>query len=376
MYRDRDRDRLEAGLAPATLAVVAGRPDGDGAPLNQPPVFASAFDSDAGRGYARRSNPTWEAFERGLGALEGGFAVAFATGMAAVATMIESIPPGARVLCADSAYVEVRELLAERAAAGAIDLRLLDVTDTVAATAALAGADLLWLDAISNPLLEVPELDRILTAAQRAGTTTVVDSTLATPMLVRPLALGADVVIHSATKYIGGHSDLLLGAAVCRDPRRAAALAELRTRRGAVPGTMEAWLALRGMRTLPLRVERAGATATVLAERLARHPAVRAVRYPGLATAPTHAAARRVLGGPSGVVSFDLADAPQANRLCRAVEVISHASSLGGVESLIERQGRWHCEPAVPPALVRLSVGCEDCEDLWRDLDRALRACA
>ena len=374
MYRD--RDRLEAALAPATLAVIAGRPDGAGEPLNQPPVFASAFESDAGRGYARRSNPTWEAFERGLGALEGGPALAFATGMAAVATVIESIPPAARVLCADSAYVEVRELLAERAAIRAIDLRLLDVTDTAATIAALADADLLWLDAISNPLLEVPELDRVLPAARRAGTTTVVDSTLATPVLVRPLELGADVVVHSATKYIGGHSDLLLGAAVCRDPRRAAALAELRTRRGAVPGTMEAWLGLRGLRTLPLRIERAGSTATVLAERLTQHPAVRAVRYPGLANARTREAATRVLGGPGGVLAFELADAERADRVCRAVEVISHASSLGGVESVIERQARWHREPAVPLALVRLSVGCEDVEDLWRDLDRALRACA
>jgi cystathionine gamma-synthase len=372
----RDRDRLNAELEPATLAVIAGRPEGAGEPLNSPPVFASAFESGEGRGYARRSNPTWEAFERGLGALEGGEAVGFATGMAAVTAVIESLSPGARVVCAGSAYVEVRELLSERAALGAIDLRLVDPLDTAAVLGALERADAFWLDAISNPLLDVAELDRILPAARRARVLTVIDSTLATPALVRPLRLGADVVVHSATKYIGGHSDLLLGAAVCRDPRRAAALGELRARRGAVPGTMEAWLGLRGLRTLPLRVERAVTSAGLLAGRLPAHRAVTSVRYPGLPGDPGHERARRVLDGFGAVVSFELADAGRADRACREVEVISHASSLGGVETLIERQGRWQRERHVPPALLRLSVGCEDPEDLWRDLDRALSACA
>jgi cystathionine gamma-synthase len=352
----RERDPSGPGLAPATLAVLAGRPRGPGEPLNQPPVLASAFESGAGRGYARRSNPTWEAFERALGVLDGGRAVAFATGMAAVAAVVESLPPRSRVVCAASAYVEVRELLAERAAAGAIDLELVDPLDTDATIAALGRADALWLDVISNPLLEVAELDRILPAARDAGVTAIVDSTLATPVLLRPLAHGADVVVHSATKYIGGHSDLLLGAAVCRDPSRAASLAELRGRRGAVPGTMETWLGLRGLRTLPLRIERSVATTGELAERLRAHRAVVRVRYPGL----------------GAVVSFEVEDAARADRLCRGVRLISHAGSLGGVETLIERPGHWQDDPAIPPALVRLSVGCEDPADLWRDLDRAL----
>jgi cystathionine gamma-synthase len=339
-------------------------------------VLASAFESGEGRGYARRSNPTWEAFEDGLGALDGGRAVAFATGMAAAAAVVETLGRGSRVVCGASVYVEVRELLAERARLGLVDLELVDPLDAEAAIAALERADALWLDAIANPLLDVPELDRILAAARCAGAVAIVDSTLATPALLRPLRLGADVVVHSATKYIGGHSDLLLGAAVCRDPRRADSLAELRARGGAVPGTMEAWLGLRGLRTLPLRIERSVATATRLAERLARHPEVTRVRYPGLPADRTHRTAERLLAGPGAVVSFELADARRADALCREVELISHAGSLGGVETLIERPGRWLDDPAVPAGLVRLSVGCEDPEDLWRDLDRAVRVCA
>lgn len=363
-----------AQLDPATLAVVAGRPAGAGEPLNQPPVFASAFASGEGLGYARLTNPTWEAFERALGELEHGSAVAFGSGMAAATAILDGLAVGARVVVARTSYVELRNLLAERAARGMLEMVEVDSVDTDAVIAALETADLLWLDALANPALDVAELDRILPAARRACTKSVVDSTLATPVLLCPLQLGADFVLHSATKYIGGHSDLVLGAAVARDPRAADELRRRRTATGAVPGTMETWLALRGMRTMALRLERGAQTAAVIAERLAVDDSVDRVRYPGLAADPTHATATRLLRDYGAVISFEVADAARADAICAAVEVITHATSLGGVETLIERQSRWHAEPAVPEGLLRISVGCEHPEDLWRDLDRALGA--
>lgn len=370
MYRD--RAPATDALHPDTLAVLAGRPDRPGEPLNQPPVFASAFGAGEGPGYARRANPTWEAFERALGALDGGSAVAFGSGMAAAAAAIETLEPGARVVVADSAYVEVRSLLSERDAAGLLSVTAVDPLDTEAVLVALDDAEMLWVDALANPGLDVPELDRICAAARRAGVLTVVDSTLATPVLLRPLGLGADLVLHSATKYIGGHSDLVLGVLVARDPRLAARLRDQRSRHGAVPGTMETWLALRGLRTLPLRVERGTRTAAALASRVRAHPAVLSTRYPGLVEDPAHTVASRLLDGYGTVISFELASAERADRVCARVRVITHASSLGGVETLIERQSRWHAEPRVPEGLLRLSVGCEDPVDLWRDLEQAL----
>ena len=362
-------------LRPATIAVVAGRPRAAGQPLNQPPVFASAFGSGDGAGYARRTNPTWEAFEDALGALEGGSAVAFASGMAAVATALDTLCDR-RVAVGSSAYIEVRSLLDERQTRGALSIEQVDPLDTPAMIEAIDRCDLIWLDAISNPGLDVPDLDLILEAARRSGTNSVVDSTLATPILLRPLELGADLVLHSATKYIGGHSDLMLGALVAGDPRLAERLRARRNVTGSVPGTMEAWLGLRGMRTLALRMERGAATAAQLADRLTSHHCVSAVRYPGLASDPAHRSASRLFDGPGAVISFEVDGAAHADAVCAEVEVISHASSLGGVETLIERQARWHAEPAVGEGLLRLSVGCEDPTDLWRDLDRALSVCA
>lgn len=353
---------------------MGGRPQQPGAPLNDPPVFASAFRTGAGPGYAREANPTWDGFERVLGELEGGEAVAFGSGMAAAAAVIGQLRPGAKVAVGASSYIEVRRLLEERRALGLIELAEIESADGAAVIAAAAGADLLWLDAITNPTLEVPALDRILPAVAARGTICVVDATLATPMVVQPLALGADLVLHSAGKYIGGHSDLILGAVVAADPREAASLRTWRTAHGSVAGTMESWLALRGMRTLPLRVERAGRSAIALAQRLQRHRAVCRVRHPGLPGDPAHETAARIFDGFGGVIAFDLGERGRADALCEALELIAHAGSLGGVETVIDRQARWHAEPAVPEGLLRLSVGCEDPRDLWSDLDRALSA--
>lgn len=376
MYRDREAELEVAELDRSTIAVVAGRNRGPGAPLGGGPVFTSAFRAGGGIDYARDGNPTWEALESALGTLDGGVSVTYGSGMAAAAAVLAELAPGARVAVAATAYLEVRRLLVARAEAGSIEVELIDSTDTAAVLATVRGGhmDMLWIDALANPGLDVPELDLIGAAASASDTTLVVDSTLATPMLIRPLELGADVVVHSATKYIGGHSDLLLGVATARDPAAAERLRLQRTMLGAVPGTMEAWLALRGLRTLPLRLERGSESAGTLAGRLLAHPRVDGVRYPGLGSDPAHDVASRLLDGYGAVVSFEVADADAAERVLAGVRLMTPAGSLGGVETLIERQGRWHGDREVPDGLLRLSVGCEHPEDLWRDLNAALDA--
>jgi cystathionine gamma-synthase len=368
---------MSSRLRPSTKAVMAGRGEaGGGQPLNLPPIFASAFHANGSHGYARDGNPTWEAFEEALGVLEGGEAIAFSSGMAAIAAALEELPIGARVLVSRSTYFELRRLLAGRASAGRLEVLTVDAMDTDAALAALDGSDLVWLETLTNPMLEVPELDVIVDAARRHRVVSIVDATLATPALQRPLELGADLVIHSATKYIGGHSDLLLGVASTRDPARAARLRAARTALGAVPGTMETFLALRGLRTLPLRVERSCATALVLARRLEDHPLVRCVRYPGLPSNPSHERACRLLDGFGAMIAWEMRTSADAAAVCASVQVLTHAGSLGGVESLIDHRARLGEGDRLPPGLLRASVGCEDPEDLWEDLERAINSLA
>jgi len=369
------RAPLQVGaLHPRTRAITAGRAaPAPGEPLSVPPIFASGFHANGTLPYARDGSPTWQAFEDALGSLEGGESVAFASGMGAAASVFEDVPPGGIVLMPSTAYVEARRLLADRAARGHLRVRPVEATDTAAILASLPGADLLWLESLTNPLLEVAELDLIIPEARRAGVTVVVDATLATPILQRPLEHGADVVIHSATKFIGGHSDLLLGVATTRDPARAQQLRNTRASLGAVPGAVEAFLGLRGLRTLPLRMDQSQAGAMELAGHLVDHPAVARVSYPGLASDPGHAAAARLLDGFGALVAFELHGGRcHADAVCEAVEVFTHATSLGGVESLIERRSRIPGEDRVPPGLLRLSVGCEHPRDLWADLERAL----
>jgi cystathionine gamma-synthase len=346
-------------VTPETWAIVGGRPDGaPGTPLNTPLVAASSFILGTDRVYSRNeATETWEALEALVGGLEGGHAVAFASGMAACAAVLNGLPTGAHIVLGDDCYQGVAGL----ADAGARDhgwrVDRLPVADP--AWLEKAGeADLLWVESPSNPLLDVADVAAICAAPRKAGTRVVVDNTFATPLGQQPLALGADVVVHSATKFIGGHADLLLGVAIVADREELALLRAARGLNGATPGALETFLALRGARTLPLRLRHASASAAVLADRLAGHSAVGRVRYPGF----------------GAIVSFELADADAADRACRAVRIVRHATSLGGVETTMERRSAHPGQEHIPAGLIRMSVGCEDTGDLWADLDAALHA--
>jgi cystathionine gamma-synthase len=371
-------DRHPSGIRPESWLVSAGRPSGPGAPLNAPLVPASNFVIGSGRDYSRDDGtPTWEALEEIVGGLEAGRAVAFASGMAAMASVFDRLPAGALVALPDDCYQGVAGLAAAGAERGRWSVQRVAVDDTAGWVRACGAADLVWLESPSNPLLAVADLEAVCAAPRKAGTIVAVDNTFATPLNQQPLELGATVSLQSATKFIGGHSDLLAGVATTRDDTLWHALRKSRELNGATPGTLEAFLAVRGARTLALRLERAQRTAALLAERLEAHPRVARVRYPGLPSHPTHAVARRVLRGFGTVISFDLrGGAELADAVCRGVRLVRHATSLGGVESTMERRAAIPGQGHLPPSLLRLSVGIEDAEDLWADLDAAIRAAA
>jgi len=379
-----DHPAAPARLHPETAVICAGRPGhAAGEPLNTPLVLASNFQAgttaapgtgQGGRAYSRTdATPGWEALETAVGQVEGGHAVAFSSGMAAIAAVLDLVPAGARIVAPADCYFGVGELLADGQQQGRWAVDRVDLTDTAAVQAAVAGADLLWLETPSNPLLEVADLPTLCAAGRRAGVIVGVDNTFATPLLQQPLALGADVVVHSATKFIGGHSDLLSGITIARDQALAGRLRHRRGLSGATPGALEAFLALRGLRTLALRLDRGQANASELARRLDQHPAISRVRYPGLPGDPGHRTAAAQMTGFGAVLAFEVADAPTADRICEALHVIVHATSLGGVETTIERRSKLVGQEHVPPGLLRLSVGCEHIDDLWNDLSTALQ---
>jgi cystathionine gamma-synthase len=336
--------------------------------------FRAAASGAAGREYSRDDGtPGWEAFEELIGDLEGGPAVCFSSGMAAIAAVLELLPVGARVIAPRDSYTGLRALLEDGAAAGGRwTVRTVDMTREDEVAAALRDADLVWLESPSNPLLDVVDIADVAATAAAAGALVAVDNTFATPLLQSPLQLGADFVVHSATKFIGGHSDLLMGAVVCRRPDDHARLVRRREVVGATPGALECFLALRGARTLAVRLRQAQASAIELARRLAAHPEIHRVRYPGLPDDPHHARAARQMRGFGAVLSFEVGDAATADAVCADVQVITHATSVGGVESTIERRAKLPGQKHVPAGLVRLSVGVEHVEDLWADLAAAL----
>ena len=341
------------------MAVTAGRPPRDpDQPLNVPITMASTYVAGGDLEYGRYGNPSWTAFEDVLGALEGGRCLAFSTGMAAVTTVLELVGHGARVVLPRHAYQGSIMALADLEARGRLVAHLVDVEDTAAVVAACDDAALVWIESPTNPALELADIETIAAAAHEAGAYVVVDNTFATPLLQQPIPLGADIVVHSATKYLAGHSDVLLGALVTADDELYDVLKGRRSLAGNTPGTLETWLALRGLRTLHLRVERAQTNAQALVPLLRAHPAISEVRYPGF----------------GGIVAIVLAEGElAADLLVRKTKLWVHATSLGGVESTFERRRRWKSEsPTIPDALVRMSVGIEDVDDLWTDLVTAL----
>ena len=357
-----------------TMAVVVARPDGAGAPLNTGMQPASNFLLGGERSYSRDDGTeTWAAFERLVGALEGGTSVAFASGMAAIAALVDLVPVGGRIVWPDDCYQGVAALITAGERTGRWTATRLPVSATERWCQAIAAADLVWVESPSNPMLEVADLRAIAAASRPQRSVLAVDNTLAGPLAQQPLTVGADVSVQSATKHLGGHSDLLCGVATTRHPDLLEQLRLQRELRGATPGTLETFLATRGIRTYPLRAAHAASTAGEIAERLHRHPAVDVVHYPGLPTHPTHRIATEQLANYGSVISFQVRGGSNAaDQVCNHLELIRHATSFGAVESTIERRAAVPGQHHLAPGLLRLSVGIEHSEDLWDDLAGAL----
>ena len=379
---------MEAPLSPETLAAQAmGAVDpGTGAlvpPLHPATTYEMHPDGSLtdGRAYTRADNPTYDAAEQLLNVLEGGAGcILFASGNAAATAVFQALLPGDHVLVSRILYWGIRKWLAEFAVSWGLDVEFVDVTDLEALQAAIrpSATRLLWLETPANPTWEITDIAAAAEVAHAAQVCVAVDNTVPTPVLTRPLELGADLVVHSATKYLNGHSDVLAGAVVTArlDPLWER-IRSWRRNAGSMLGPFEAWLLQRGMRTLFVRVRRASETALALAQRLEGHPALKAVLYPGLPSHPGYEiAARQMQGGFGGMLSIRVAgDAEQALAVTAAARVFKRATSLGGVESLIEhRLSTEGPSSPVPGDLLRLSVGLETPEDLLADLTAALDA--
>lgn len=347
-----------------------------GQPLHQGPVLAATFHLGPPDGelpadfYGRATNPTWRALEAALGCMDGGHTVLFASGMAAVSALLRAVArPGISVVLPSDGYYAVRALAAEELAPFGVPVREVPTAgpwrDEV-----FDGAALVLLETPSNPGLDVCDIAALAERAHAAGALLAVDNTTATPIGQRPLELGADVVVASDSKALSGHSDLILGHVSTADPQLAERLAALRTRSGAVPGPFETWLAHRGLGTLDLRLARQAANASALADALREHPAVRAVRWPGLPTDPAFEVASRQMRRFNGVLGLELSSAAATSRFIAASALVSSATSFGGLSTTADRRARWG-DP-VGPGFLRLSAGCEDTDDLVADILAAL----
>lgn len=373
----------------ATKAIHAGfRPDPGTGAVN-PPIYASSTFAQDGVGglrggfeYARTGNPTRAALEAALAAVEdGGFARAFSSGMAATDCALRSVlRPGDHIVIPDDAYGGTFRLIDKVFRHWGIEHTPVALSDLDAVRAALTPATrMIWVETPTNPLLSIADIAGIVDIGHAAGAKVLVDNTFASPALQQPLTLGADIVLHSTTKYIGGHSDVVGGALVTGSEELDADFAFLQNGAGGIPGPFDAYLTIRGLKTLEVRMQRHCENAARVAEFLVEHPAASRVLYPGLPTHPGHDVAARQMSGFGGMVSVRMAGGPEAARkLCSRTEIFILAESLGGVESLIEYPGAMtHASTAgsqleVPDDLVRLSVGIEDAADLLADLEQAL----
>ena len=346
-------------LHPETSAISAGRPDSaPDASVNPPLFLSSTYHAGGPIGYGRYGNQTWSALESAIAELEGGPTISFSSGMAAISALFSILPVGAPVVASHEGYSGTMGLLNQHHATGRLEVRFVDITNTAEVVTAIKGAALLWLESPTNPCLDVADLPALIAAAKKQNIGVGVDNTFATPMVQTPLAMGADIVMHSVTKFLAGHSDVVLGSLSISDPALFKRLEESRRLNGSIPGPFEAWLALRGIRTFPVRFRAAETNAKTLVTRLEKHSKVTKVRYPGF----------------GAVISFEIdGNAENAEKVCESSRLITHATSLGGVESLWERRRRWAAEsPSVPEQLIRLSVGCEHVDDIWQDIEQAL----
>jgi cystathionine gamma-synthase len=387
MSEDRKAHQGITGLA--TKAIHAGyRPDPATGAVNTPIYASSTFAQDGvgglrgGFDYARTGNPTRAALEASLAAVEEGtFGRAFSSGMAATDCALRAmLRPGDHVVIPDDAYGGTFRLIDKVFTQWNVDYTPVALSDLDAIRAAITPRTrLVWVETPTNPLLCIADISEIAAIAQQISAKLLVDNTFASPALQQPLTLGADVVLHSTTKYIGGHSDVVGGALVTNDEELNGAFGFLQNGAGAVPGPFDAYLTMRGLKTLVLRMQRHSENASAIAEFLGGHPSVSAVLYPGLAAHPGHEIAARQMRGFGGMVSLRMRGGRRAaEKLCASTTVFILAESLGGVESLIEHPSAMtHASTAgsqleVPDDLVRLSVGIEDVADLLGDLEQAL----
>ncbi|MFI0230319.1 cystathionine gamma-synthase [Streptomyces sp. NPDC017086] len=372
-----------------TLAIHAGNTADPLTGAVVPPIYqVSTYKQDGvgglrgGYEYSRSANPTRTALEENLAALEGGRrGLAFASGLAAEDTLLRTLlSPGDHVVIPDDAYGGTFRLFAKVITRWGVQWSVADTSDPAAVRAAITPkTKAVWVETPSNPLLGITDIAAVAQVAQDAGARLVVDNTFATPYLQQPLSLGADVVVHSLTKYMGGHSDVVGGALIVADQALGEELAYHQNAMGAVAGPFDSWLVLRGTKTLAVRMDRHSENATKIADMLTRHPRVTAVAYPGLPDHPGHDVAVKQMRAFGGMVSFRVAGGEEAAlQVCGRTEVFTLGESLGGVESLIEHPGRMtHASVAgsqleVPDDLVRLSVGIENVDDLIEDLKQAL----
>jgi len=364
-------------LATESKVVAAGRPakQPDGA-LNPPIALNSTFHEGGPVGYGRYGNETWSALEEAISVLEGGKTLLFSSGMAAISAVFSLLPEGAVIVAANNGYQGTTTLLKKLHESEKLKVRFVNLANTDECLAAIPGAQMLYLESPINPLLEVVDLPKIIAAGKFAGCGVAVDNTLATPLLQNPLALGADISIHSVTKYLSGHSDLILGSLSTNDQALYGRLEQSRRYGGAIAGPFEAWIALRGLRTFAIRMQRSQENAMELATRLSKDSRISKVRYPGLATDSYHSLAKSFMKGFGAMISFDVnANVEQVDLMCNSSKLITNATSLGGVESIWERRRRWATESAtVPENLIRFSVGIENVDDLWADIQQALTA--
>jgi cystathionine gamma-lyase len=347
----------------STRAAHAGLPPrADGEPFLPGPTFAAPYHlagpADATRfSYGRYDNPTWARLEDALSELEGGDAVVFASGMAAVtAVVVPALGPGDVLVAPSDAYPGIRAIARDVLEPRGVEVRLV-ATDDAAVRAALPGAHLVWMESPSNPGLDVLDVSALAADAHAGGTIVAVDNTLAGPLRQRPLELGADFAVTSASKHLTGHSDLVLGVVAVADGERAAALRRWRSTTGSIPGPFEAWLAHRSLATFALRLERQEANAAAVAQLLRERDDISDVRWPGVGS----------------VVCFDLGSEARAQAFLSACELVAEATSFGGLHSNAERRARWGTD-AVGEGFIRLSTGIEDAPDLVADVGRALDA--